>query len=103
MWSGGSCPGFSDRLWASGGQTNGGACRDRIGRAGRRGLERLVAVQDVPAGDEDLAGDGGLGRIGLAVAALDLGVELVPRVAGSPGVLGCFDGGPAQRVGAGLG
>jgi hypothetical protein len=33
MWSGGSCPGFSDRLWASGGQTNGGACRDRIGRA----------------------------------------------------------------------
>jgi hypothetical protein len=27
-WSCCSCPGFSDRLWASAGQTNGGACRD---------------------------------------------------------------------------
>ena len=27
-WSCCSCPGFSDRLWASSGQTNGGACRD---------------------------------------------------------------------------
>src|SRR5215203_927456 len=75
MWSGGSCPGFSDRLWASGGQTNGGACRDRIGSARGAGLERLAEREDVPGGDQDLAGDGGLGRVGLAVAALDLGVE----------------------------
>src|SRR4051794_33740592 len=42
----------------SGGQTNGGACRDRIGRAGGAGLERLLQREDVPGGDEDLASDG---------------------------------------------
>ena len=77
-----SCPGFSDRLWASGGQTNGGACRGRIGArcGGAAGLERLVAGEDVPGGDQDLARDGGLGGVGLAVAALGVGVEPVPGV-----------------------
>src|SRR3954452_10540040 len=87
----------------SGGQTNGGACRDRIGRAGGAGLERLLQREDVPGGDEDLASDGGLGGGGLAVALLGAGVERVPRVVRAPRLLGGFDGGPAQRVGPGLG
>jgi hypothetical protein len=94
----------SQIIWGpSGGQTNGGACRDRIGGARGARLERLVEREDVPGGDQDLARDGGLGRVGLAVAALDVGVEAVPRIGRPPGVLGGFDGGPAQGRGTGLG
>ena len=104
-WSGCSCPGFSDRLWASGGQTNGGACRDRIGGAwAALGLNGSLAGEDVPGGDQDLARDGGLGGVGLAVAALDVGVERGAR--GCVGRQACWaglDGGPAQRGRAGLG
>jgi hypothetical protein len=57
----------------------------------------------VPGRDQDLAGDGGLGGVGFAVAALDVGVELVPGVVRAPGLLGGLDGGPAQGVGAGFG
>jgi hypothetical protein len=54
----------------------------RIGsEIGRRWFEGLVAAEHVPAGDKDLAGDDGLGRIRLAgVAALDVAVEAVPGV-----------------------
>src|SRR5215207_3651544 len=49
----------------SGGQKAAGACRDVGGPARLRagGLERLLAAEDVPAGDQDLARDGGLGRV----------------------------------------
>src|SRR3954451_2539282 len=40
---------------------------------------------------------------GFLPASGELGVELVPGVRGSPGVLGGFDGGPAQGPRAGLG
>jgi hypothetical protein len=33
--------------------------------------------EDVPGGDQDLAGDGGLGGVGLAVAALDVGTVAI--------------------------
>src|SRR5215207_1161625 len=79
----------------SGGQKAAGACRGGVGPAWRGGLEWLLARQDVPGGDQDLAGDGGLGGV-LAGAFGDVGVELVPGVGGSPGVWGGFDGGPAQ-------
>jgi hypothetical protein len=45
----------------------------------------------------------GLGGVGLAVAVLDVVVEVVPGVVRAPGLLGGFDGGPAQRIWAGLG
>jgi hypothetical protein len=48
----------------SGGQTNGGACRDIVGSARGAQLEGLVACEDLPAGDQDLAPDGGLGGFG---------------------------------------
>jgi hypothetical protein len=63
-----------------------------------RWLERPLVGEDVPDGDQDLAGDGGLGGVGLAVAALDVGVELVAGVVGSLGLLGFLHGGPTQRV-----
>jgi hypothetical protein len=50
---------------------------------------------------QDLARDRRLGGV-LAGAISEVDVELVPGVAGSPGVLGGFDGGPAQRPRAGL-
>ena len=81
----------------SGGQKAAGACRGRIGPPWGGGLEGLLAREDVPGGDQDLARDGGLGGV-LAGAGGDVGVELMPGVACSPGVLGGFDGGPAQRV-----
>ena len=85
----------------SGGQKAAGACRGRIGPPWRGGLEGLLAGEDVPGGDQDLARDGGLGRV-LAGALGEIGVELVPGVGRSPGMLGGFDGGPAQGVGAAL-
>src|SRR3954451_7964262 len=52
----------SQIIWGpSGGQTNGGACRDGFGAAGGAGLERLVERQDVPGRDLNLARDRGLG------------------------------------------
>jgi hypothetical protein len=84
------------RAGPSGGREAAGACRGRVGPAWRGGLERLVAAQDVPGGDQDLAGDGGFGGV-RAGAFGDVGVELVPGVGGPPGVLGGFEGGPAQR------
>ena len=80
-----------------------GAGRDRFGAAaGAAGLERLLAGEDVPGGDQDLARDGGLAGVGLALALGDVAVELMPRVGLPPRLLGRFDGGPAQRLGAGL-
>ena len=80
-------------------------CRSRRRGGGRGGawLERLLAGEDVPGGDQDLARDGGLGGVALAVAVLGVGVEAVPWVGRAPGLLGGLDGGPAQRVRAGLG
>src|ERR687886_297422 len=88
----------------SGGQIGAGACRDGggVGRATPRRREGLLAREHVPGGDQDLARDGGLGRV-LARALGDVGVELVPRVRRAPGLMGGLDGGPAQRPRAGLG
>src|SRR3954447_10785054 len=61
-------------------------------RAG--GLEGLLAAEDVPAGDQDLARDGGLGGV-LAGAFGEVAVEPVPGVGRAPGGVGRFDGGPA--------
>src|SRR5581483_7356521 len=69
------------------GQTNGGACRDIGGRARGAPLEGFVACEDVPAGDQDLARDRGLGGTSLAVALLGLGVEPMPGVGRSPRAL----------------
>src|SRR5215211_6749741 len=70
----------------SGGQSQAGACRDRVarGRSGG-GLEGFVAREHVPGGDQDLARDRGLGRVVVAGAAADVEVELVPRVCFAPG------------------
>ena len=58
----------------------------------------------MPGCDQDLAGDGGLGRVALTTAALlDVEVELMPRVARAPGLLGGLDRGPPQHRRAGLG
>jgi hypothetical protein len=76
-------------------------CRSRRrgdGGCGGAGLERLAAGEDVPAGDQDLPRNGGLGGVALAVALLGIGVEPVPGVVGSPRVLGGLDGGPAQGI-----
>src|SRR5262249_12665443 len=64
-------------------------------------LERLLEGEHVPGGGEDLACDGGLGVV-LAAAVAEVGVQLVPGVRLAPGVLGGFDGGPAERPGAGF-
>src|SRR3954451_1152534 len=85
----------------SGGQKAAGACRGRVGPARGGGLEGLLAREDVPGGDQDLARDSGLGRV-LAGALSEVGVEAVPRVRGAPGVLGSLDSGPAQRPRSGL-
>lgn len=46
----------------------------------------------MPAGNQDLAGDGGLGGVALAAAALlDVAIELVPRIVEPPGLLRGFD------------
>src|SRR5215218_414521 len=85
----------------SGGQKAAGAGRDKFS-VGVAGLEGLFAAEHVPAGDQDLAGDGGLGRVRLAGARLDVRVEPVPGVRLAPGALGGLDGGEAQRPRAGL-
>jgi hypothetical protein len=76
---------------------------DRFGSARCAGLERLLSREDVQGSDEDLASDGGLGRVGLAVSALDVDVELVPRVGRALRLLRGFDGCPAKRLRSGLG
>ena len=68
----------------------------------QRRLEGLLAREDVPGRDEDLARDGGLGRIGLAVAGLGVGVEAVPRVGRPPRLLRGFDRCPPQVSGPAL-
>src|SRR5206468_7792766 len=82
----------------SGGQSQVGACRDRVAR-GRSwgGLERFVAGEHVPGGDQDLARDRGFGGVVVARAAADVEVELVPGVRFAPGVLGGLDRGPAEQ------
>jgi hypothetical protein len=56
--------GEPDEWWSLPGRARRGSC------GGAAGLERFLAGGDVPGGDQDLAGDGGLGRVGLAVALL---------------------------------
>jgi hypothetical protein len=58
----------------SGGQKAERACRDKMG-VGVARLEGLFAAEHVPAGDENLAGDGRLGRVGLAGPRLDVRVR----------------------------
>src|SRR4051795_11056747 len=84
-----SCPGCSIPCGPSGGQNATGVRRNRSFRAARaRGIEGLLERQHVPAGDQDLARDGGLGGVTVAAAALlDVEVELMPRVGRSPCLL----------------
>lgn len=103
-WSCCSCPGFSDQLWASTGQMNGGACRDWC--APRHAAAHAVNGcwrASTPRCDQHLARDRGLGRVALAVAGLGVGVEPVPLVGRTPGLLRVLDRCPAQRVRASLG
>jgi hypothetical protein len=95
----GAAPASEIVCGSSGGQTIGGACRDKIGGRGGARFERMPASEDVPGGIRELAGERGLGRVRGAVARLDVGVAPVP---GAPGLLGGLDRGPAQRVGSGL-
>jgi hypothetical protein len=68
-------------VWASKGEIAYKCGNDALCRvAGAAGLEGLLAGEHVPSGDQDLAGDGALGRVGLAAALLDVAVELVPGV-----------------------
>src|SRR3954447_9099069 len=99
-----SCPGCSIPCGPSGGQNATGVRRNRSFRAARaRGIEGLLEGEDVPAGDHDLARDGGLGGVALAAAALlDVEVELMPRVVRPPGLLVGLDRGPAQHPRAAL-
>src|SRR6266508_823776 len=83
----------------SGGQSQAGACRDRAAPGGSRGgLEGLVAGEHVPGGDQDLAGDRGLGGVVVAGAASDVGVEVVPGVRFAPGLLGGLDRRPGEQA-----
>jgi hypothetical protein len=83
----GAAPASQFHRGPSGGQLRVGACRGRIGaRAGAGRLEGLLALQHVPDGDQQLAGDRRLGRVGLAAAALDVEVEPVPGIRRPPGV-----------------
>jgi hypothetical protein len=75
----------------------------RTASCGSAGFERLLAREDVRGGDQHFARDRGLGRVGLAVAGLGVGVEPVPRVGRAPCLLSVFDRLPAQGVGAGFG
>src|SRR5205823_7138153 len=61
------------------------------------GLEGLVAGEHMPGGDQDLARDRGLGGVGVAGAATDVEVELVPGIRFAPGLLGRLDRGPAKQ------
>jgi hypothetical protein len=86
-----------DEWWSLPGPERRASC------GGAAWLERLLAGEDVPGGDEDLACDGRFGGVGFVVAVLGVGVEAMPGAVGSPGLLGGLDGGPAQRGRAGLG
>src|SRR6266511_961541 len=87
----------------SGGQSQAGAFRDRGAPGGSGGgLEGLVAGEDVPGGEEDLARDGGFGRVAVTGAAADVEVEVVPGVRLAPGLLGGLDGRPAEQARARL-
>jgi len=63
---------------------------DRRCRGGSR-LEGFVAGEYVPAGDQDLAGDGGFGGVAVSLPAADIDVQSVPGVLGSPALLGGLD------------
>src|SRR6186997_2339752 len=74
----GAVPASQFRRGPSGGQMKVGACRDRIGAALRAArLERLVARENVPCRDQDLARDRALGRVALAGALLDIDIQAV--------------------------
>ena len=67
---------------------NVGACRDRISAAlGAARFERFFAREDLPGGDQHLAGDRALGGVRLASALLDVQVQPVARVRRPPGAL----------------
>src|ERR1044071_8403685 len=69
----GAVPASQFRCGPSGGQMKVGACRDRaVATAGAAALERLVAGEDVPGGDQHLARDGGLAGVGLALPRGDV-------------------------------
>src|SRR6266545_2642948 len=87
----------------SGGQSQAGACRDRVtpGRSGG-GVGGLVAGEHVPDGDQDLARDRRLGRVAVAGAGADVEVEPVPGVRFAPRLLGRLDGRPAEQARARL-
>jgi transposase IS116/IS110/IS902 family protein len=59
-----------------------GACRGRIGPAGCGGPERLLAGEDVPGGDQDLACDGGLAEKEIAALVADI----APQLLDEPGI-----------------
>src|SRR3954454_7030307 len=72
----GAVPASQFLVGRSVGQNATGAGRDRSVRAARaRRVKGLLEREHVPAGDQDLAGDGGFGRVALAGAAL-LDVEV---------------------------
>src|SRR6266545_8006433 len=87
----------------SGGQSQAGACRDRVAPGRSRGrVEGLVAGEHVTGGDRDLARDRRLGRVAVAGTGADVEVEPVPRVRFAPGLLGRLDGRPAEQARARL-
>src|SRR5229473_1345161 len=75
----------------SGGQGTGGACRDGRRCRGGSGLEGFVAGEYVPAGDQDLAGNGRFGGVAVSLPAADVDVQSVPGVLRSPALLGGLD------------
>jgi hypothetical protein len=83
----------------SGGQSLGGACRDR-GAAGdaRGGVEGLVAGEHVPGGDQDLARDRGFGGVGVTRPTTDVEVEVVPGARFAPGLLRGLDRRPSEQA-----
>src|SRR5712691_6759936 len=81
----------------SGGQGSGGACRDDRRCRGSR-LEGFVAGEYVPAGDQDLAGDGGFGGVAVSLPAADVDVQSVPGVLWPPALLGRLDRRPTVRA-----
>src|SRR6266508_6199469 len=99
----GAVPASQFHKGPSGGQSQAGACRDRGAPGGSGGgLEGLVAGEDVPGGEEDLARDGGFGRVAVTGAAADVEVEVVPGVRLAPGLLGGLDRRPAEQARARL-
>ena len=82
-----------DEWWSLPGPERRASC------GGAAWLERLLAGEDVPGGDEDLACDGRFGGVGFVVAVFGVGVEAMPGAVGSPGLLGGVEA--AQRSVAG--